>query len=70
MAGNRLVIDANIFLEALLKQGRAAECASFLTKLSKGDCQVFITAFTLFAIAIRLERAGKTDVLSSFFSGL
>lgn len=35
MAQDRLVIDANIFLEALLKQERAWECASFLSKLQE-----------------------------------
>lgn len=49
----RLLLDANIFLEALLKQGRAAEA---LTLIESDEHELFISLFGLYSIGIMLRR--------------
>lgn len=66
MAEDRLVIDANIFLEALLDQKRADECFILLDRLLQSDQEVFITVFSLFAVALRLETEGKLEAFIRF----
>ncbi len=54
-----MLIDANIFLEVLLKQEKYLICAEFLRKIQKGEADAIITTFTIDGILIALERHGQ-----------
>lgn len=62
----RLLIDANIFLEALLNQQEASSVRTFL--LNCDTHEIFISDFSLHAIAIILQRRGFIPLLRKFFS--
>ena len=64
-------VDANIFLELLLEQKRADHCETFLTRIKDGKDEAVITDFLVDAIALVLERHGKSSVeLATFISSL
>jgi len=64
-------VDANVFLELLLKQHRADHCETFLTRIKDGKDEAVITDFLVDAIALVLERHGKSSVeLATFISSL
>ena len=54
-----MLIDANIFLEVLLKQEKFDACANFLKRVQKGVIKVVITTFTIDGIILALERHGQ-----------
>ncbi len=62
------LVDANIFLEALLEQEKVAAVRSFLesTELE----QIFVTDLALHSIGIILFRLSKGDVFVSFLEDM
>ncbi len=54
-----MLIDANIFLEVLLKQEKYLICAEFLRKIQEGEAEAIITTFTIDGIILALERHGQ-----------
>ena len=56
--------DANIFLEILLNQDKAAEARSFLQSIDLGT--IFMTDFSLHSIGIALFRRRKFALFISF----
>lgn len=65
------LIDANIFLELLLDQSRADECHRFLTEVSEGKRQGFLTDLALDSVLIILEsRRKQPQELASFLSAI
>ena len=66
-----MLIDANIFLEVLLKQEKYLICAEFLKKIQKGEAEAIITTFTIDGIILVLERHGQdTDSIKIFIHSL
>ena len=66
-----MLVDANIFLEVLLKQEKYLICAEFLKKIQKGEAKAIITTFTIDGIILALERHGKdTDSIKIFIHSL
>lgn len=66
-----MLIDANVFLEVLLKQEKYDVCAEFLRKVQKGEIKAIITTFTIDGIIISLERHGqKPDNIGIFLHSL
>lgn len=66
-----MLIDANIFLEVLLKQEKYLICAEFLKKIQKGEAEAIITTFTIDGIILALERHGQdTDSIKIFIHSL
>jgi predicted nucleic acid-binding protein len=53
-----LAIDANIFLELLLKQEKYEECKYFLSLVRDGKIHAIISDFTISGIVIVMERYG------------
>ncbi|MEM2107297.1 MAG: type II toxin-antitoxin system VapC family toxin [Candidatus Bathyarchaeia archaeon] len=60
-------IDANIFLELLLDQERAAECENFLEHVCKGSIEGLTTDFIIDSIILIMEREGKSPSELSLF---
>lgn len=56
---NLLAIDANIFIELLLKQERYEQSKEFLKKVCEGEIKAVVSNFTISGICIVLERNGK-----------
>ena len=54
-----MLIDANIFLEVLLKQEKYSACAEFLKRIQKGEIDAIIATFTIDGIILALERHGQ-----------
>ena len=66
-----LLIDANIFLEVMLDQARADECAAFLAAVDEGAQDAIITDLILDSVLIVMERKGKTaPELATFLSSI
>src|SRR3989344_8375615 len=66
-----LAIDANIFLELLLKQERYEECREFLAEVRDGRVEAIVSEFTVCGIALILERYTKDwRVIRRFFLSL
>jgi len=64
-------VDANIFLELLLEQGKAEDCEKFLTKVKNGEEEAVITDFLVDAVVLVLESHGRnSDDLATFISSL
>src|SRR5215210_7621939 len=59
----RLLLDANIFLETILKQPRAAEA---LTLLESDQHEFHLSLFSLYSIGILLERRNRPKQWSRF----
>lgn len=45
-----ILIDTNIFLELLLGQSKAEDCAKLLNRVSKGEIEAVVTRFTIHAV--------------------
>ena len=58
------LVDTNIFLEALLRRGRAAEVQSFFQSIDLDA--IFITDFSLHSIGITLLRLKKFTLFTPF----
>lgn len=54
-----LAIDANIFIELLLKQNRYEQSRDFLKRIRDGNLKAIVSDFTISGICIILERNGK-----------
>lgn len=66
-----MLIDANIFLEVLLKQEKNDACANFLRTVQKGEIKATITTFTIDGITLALDRHGQnTANIKIFFHSL
>lgn len=64
----RLLVDTNIFLEALLEQARSDEAKELLAKTDTHD--LFISDFSLHSIGLILLRRGKPDAFRDFLSDM
>lgn len=51
-------IDANIFLEVLLKQKRTEECKAYLKRVRRGEVTALTTDFIVDTISIIMDSAG------------
>lgn len=61
------LIDANIFLEVLLKQKRVRECKAYLKRARTGEVKAFTTNFIVDTISISMDQAGcKPSQLRKF----
>ena len=60
-----LLLDTNIFVEMLLTQERAHECAQLLQK-QKDDQVIAMTEFTLYSVGIILEKRGDLTLWKRF----
>ena len=58
------LVDTNIFLEALLRQERAAEVESFFQSIDLDT--IFMTDFTVYSIGIALFRVKNFTVFTRF----
>ncbi len=66
-----MLIDANIFLELLLKQGKAQRCLEFLEKVRDGTIQAVVSIFTIDSILIQLEKHQKNvELMGRFLQSL
>jgi predicted nucleic acid-binding protein len=65
-----MLVDTNVFLELLLNQAKAADCASFLERIEQGQSQGFVTDFTIHSLAVILERTGHGSMLPQLFASL
>ena len=61
------LLDTNIFLEILLKQGKEEDCKKFL---NDNIGKLYITDFTLHSIGVILFRYGKEDVFQKFIEDI
>lgn len=50
-----LLVDANVFIELFLGQGKADECERFLKKISSGELEAVVSKFTIHAIEVTLN---------------
>lgn len=66
----KYLIDANIFLEAQLDQGKSEVCREFLTGLRDGDIEGVITMFHADTVAIMMENKGVQGKISGFMLSL
>lgn len=64
------LIDANIFLEAQLEQGKSEVCREFLGKVRDGNVEAVLTMFHADTIAIMMENKGFGDKISGFLLSL
>lgn len=53
-----MLIDTNIFLEALLGRARASQCRALLDRLAAGGLDGVVTHFSIHSIEAILERSG------------
>lgn len=51
------LIDANIFLEILLRQNRVRECMAYLKRVRTGEIRAFTTNFIIDTISIAMDNA-------------
>ena len=66
-----MLIDTNVFLELLLKQGEAQNCLYFLEKVREGVIQAVVSTFTIDGILIGLERHHKNaEIMEKFLRSL
>lgn len=54
------LVDASIFLEVELEQGKHTECEKFLEEVEKGNVKAIVSDFTIDSIAIVMESNGKS----------
>jgi predicted nucleic acid-binding protein len=66
MDQQNIVIDANIFLEFLLKQERATESVQRMRAVERGSVVAFVTSFSLHTIEVILHRHKKHQLLADF----
>ena len=65
-AKEKIVIDANIFLEFLLKQERTAESIALVKRVEEGEFEAYITSFSLHSIEVILDRRKDSVLLEEF----
>lgn len=53
-----MLIDANIFLEVLLKQEKSNQCKELLNKLISGEVSAVVSTFTIDSILLSMHRNG------------
>ena len=64
----KYLIDANIFLQAALEQGKDSECRNFLNKVTEGEIQASVTLFHLDASAVVMENRGlESSEIGNFY---
>ncbi|MFB6174407.1 MAG: type II toxin-antitoxin system VapC family toxin [Candidatus Nanohalobium sp.] len=66
----KCLIDANIFLEAQLEQGKSEVCREFLAEVRDGDIEGVLTMFHADTIAVMMENRGFQDKISGFMLSL
>jgi uncharacterized protein len=65
-----LLVDANIFLEVLLAQGKKNQCESFLEELRDGKKIGFITDFSIHSILVIMSNLKRINELKLFLQSL
>lgn len=65
-----MLIDANVFLEAQLEQGRADEAARFLERVADGDIDATVAHFHVDPVAYILEQRGNEGAVETFLLSL
>ncbi|MCU4740412.1 PIN domain-containing protein [Halobacteria archaeon AArc-m2/3/4] len=65
-----MLIDANVFLEVQLDQGRADEAQRFLERVADGEVGATVTHFHVDAIAYILEQRGNDGAVETFLLSL
>lgn len=66
MAQEAFLVDANIFLEMLLRRQRAEECRLFFERMTAHGTLIALTTFALYSIEINLEGHGRKDLVAPF----
>ena len=66
----KYLVDANIFLEAQLDQGKGEVCREFLAGLRDGDIEGVITMFHADTVAIMMENKGVQGKIPGFMLSL
>ena len=66
MEREKILIDANIFLEFLLNQDRAEESMKLIGKVEEKIFEAFVTGFSLHSIEVILNRNKKHTLLNDF----
>ena len=69
-AKEKIVIDANIFLEFLLKQERTAESVALMKRVEDGKFEAYITSFSLHSIEVILDRRKDSVLLEEFLDNV
>src|SRR2546423_1145608 len=69
-AKEKIVIDANIFLEFLLKQERTAESVWLMKRVEEGEFDAYITSFSLHSIEVILDRRKDSVLLEEFLDNV
>lgn len=65
------LIDANVFLEVLLKQDNANSCIEFLEKVKDGEIKALLSIFTVDGVVLALERHGQSpEGIRTFLNSL
>ncbi len=64
------LIDANIFLEVMLRRSRSSECKELLKRLRDGKVKGVVTDFTIYSIMMLLGKLHKHDALRNFLLSL
>jgi predicted nucleic acid-binding protein len=66
----KYLIDANIFLEAQLEQGKSEVCRDFLSEVRDGNIEGVLTMFHADTVAVMMENKGFQDKISGFMLSL
>jgi uncharacterized protein len=66
MEREKILVDANIFLEFLLNQDRAEESMKLMGKIEEKKFDAFVTSFSLHTIEVILNRNKKHTLLNDF----
>ncbi len=67
----RLLVDANIFLELELGQSKSAECKTLLSNVASGKLRAATTDFILDSVAVVMEdRDSPATDIKKFFASL
>jgi len=65
-----MVVDMDIWLEVLLEQEHAEECAEFLQLVANGEISAYVTDFAVHGIVVILERRGRREQIRDFLATL
>jgi predicted nucleic acid-binding protein len=66
----KYLIDANIFLEAQLEQGKSEACKDFLSEVRDGNIEAVFTMFHADTVAVMMENKWFQDKISGFMLSL
>ncbi len=66
----KYLIDANIFLEAQLEEGKSEVCRGFLAEVRDGSIEGVLTMFHADTVAVMMENKGFQDKISGFMLSL